>query len=260
MDNANKLAILIDAENISPQYVNVILDEAANIGNIIYKRIYGNWTSPQMAAWKSVILENAIQPIQQFNNASGKNASDSALIIDAMDLLYQAGLDGFVIVSSDSDFTRLASRLRESGKYVLGMGNSQTPVSFISACHKFLYLDVLYADSQKTEEETETHPAEQEGSASHASQEPRKNGKNLKKIKRILIQLAEENSSENGWISSSLLGTLLFRRLPDFDPRLFGCKKFTQFIQSTDLFKMQTSGETGSGRNKDARNYFFKLK
>ena len=182
MDNANKLAILIDAENISPQYVNVILDEAANIGNIIYKRIYGNWTSPQMAAWKSVILENAIQPIQQFNNASGKNASDSALIIDAMDLLYQADLDGFVIVSSDSDFTRLASRLRESGKYVLGMGNSQTPVSFISACHKFLYLDVLYADSQKTEEETETHPAEQEGSASHASQEPRKNGKNLKKI------------------------------------------------------------------------------
>ena len=159
MDNANKLAILIDAENISPQYVNVILDEAANIGNIIYKRIYGNWTSPQMAAWKSVILENAIQPIQQFNNASGKNASDSALIIDAMDLLYQADLDGFVIVSSDSDFTRLASRLRESGKYVLGMGNSQTPVSFISACHKFLYLDVLYADSQKTEEETETHPA-----------------------------------------------------------------------------------------------------
>ena len=147
MEQDKKFALLIDAENISPQYIDIILSEANNLGNVIYKRIYGNWTSPQMGSWKSTILDNAIQPVQQYSNTSGKNSSDSALIIDTMDLLYRTQLDGFCIVSSDSDFTRLASRLRESDKYVLGMGESKTPRSFISACNRFLYLDVLHAES-----------------------------------------------------------------------------------------------------------------
>ena len=137
MEKEMKLAVLIDAENISSKYIETILSEAAALGNVIYKRIYGNWTTPQMGAWKDVILENAIQPVQQYNNASGKNASDSSLIIDAMDLLYLGKLNGFVIVSSDSDFTRLAARLRESEMFVLGMGVQNTPRSFISACSKF---------------------------------------------------------------------------------------------------------------------------
>ncbi len=140
-----KLAILIDAENISSKYVNIILEEAVNTGNVIYKRIYGDWTTQSLNSWKKVLLDNAISPIQQFSNVNGKNSSDSALIIDAMDLLYQVDIDSFCIVSSDSDFTKLASRLRESDKYVLGMGEQKTPRSFISACSKFLYLDLLYS-------------------------------------------------------------------------------------------------------------------
>ena len=148
MNNEMKLAVLIDAENISSQYIDVILSEANNLGDVIYKRIYGNWTTQQMASWRTTILNNAIQPIQQYSNTTGKNSSDSALIIDTMDLLYTTNLDGFCIVSSDSDFTRLASRLRESQKYVLGMGESKTPRSFISACNKFLYLDVLLEEAE----------------------------------------------------------------------------------------------------------------
>lgn len=140
-----RLAVLIDAENIASKYIEVILRETNSLGNVIYKRIYGNWTAPAMSSWRSVVLDNAIQPIQQYSNTVGKNSSDSALIIDAMDLLYSGRLDGFCLVSSDSDFTRLASRLRESDMYVLGMGERKTPRSFISACSKFAYLDLLYA-------------------------------------------------------------------------------------------------------------------
>ncbi len=144
-----KIAVLIDAENISSKYAHTILQEASGLGNVIYKRIYGNWTSSQLGSWKQELLDHAIQPIQQYSNTSGKNSSDSALIIDAMDLLYQNRLDAFCIVSSDSDFTRLASRLRESEMYVLGMGEQKTPRAFISACNKFVYLDVLAGQKKK---------------------------------------------------------------------------------------------------------------
>lgn len=135
MDKEMRVAVLIDAENISSKYASTILQEASSLGNIIYKRIYGNWTTPVLSSWKKQLLENAIQPIQQYSNTTGKNSSDSALIIDAMDLLYQKRLDAFCIVSSDSDFTRLASRLREDEMFVLGMGEQKTPRSFISACN-----------------------------------------------------------------------------------------------------------------------------
>lgn len=139
-----KIAVLIDAENISSKYASIILQEASSMGNLIYKRIYGNWTTSTLNSWKKELLDNAIQPIQQYSNTVGKNSSDSALIIDAMDLLYQKRLDAFCIVSSDSDFTRLASRLRESEMFVLGMGEQKTPRAFISACNKFVYLDLLH--------------------------------------------------------------------------------------------------------------------
>lgn len=175
MEQDKKFALLIDAENISPQYIDIILSEANNLGNVIYKRIYGNWTSPQMGSWKSTILDNAIQPVQQYSNTSGKNSSDSALIIDTMDLLYRTQLDGFCIVSSDSDFTRLASRLRESDKYVLGMGESKTPRSFISACNRFLYLDVLYAESKREDmPEPEQAALQEEPAGQKIMQDPAK--------------------------------------------------------------------------------------
>ena len=140
MNQEMKLAVLIDAENISSKYIDVILSEANNLGDVIYKRIYGNWTTPQMASWRNTILDNAIQPVQQYSNTIRKNSSDSALIIDTMDLLYQSNLDGFCIVSSDSDFTRLASRLRESQKYVLGMGESNVKNNIVYILCK----DILY--------------------------------------------------------------------------------------------------------------------
>ena len=262
-----KFALLIDAENISPQYIDVILSEANNLGNVIYKRIYGNWTTQQMSGWKNTILDNAIQPIQQYNNVRGKNSSDSALIIDAMDLLYQSSLDGFCIVSSDSDFTRLASRLRESDKYVLGMGESQTPRSFISACNKFVYLDMLYAEA-KAEESKDASPAADAADArSEKTKAPcarqdesvqnAKNNKGIKRIRQALIKLTDENSNDNGWINSGYLGNLLIRQFPDFDVRLYGYKKFSQFVLALGVFDVHT---TAPAQNKTAKTYYFRLK
>ena len=138
-----KFAVLIDADNVSDKYIKIILDEISNDGIATYKRIYGDWTKPALVSWKSVLLDNSILPIQQYNYTTGKNSTDSAMIIDAMDILYSGQVDGFCIVSSDSDFTRLAARLRESGMIVVGMGERKTPKSFISACNRFKYLDIL---------------------------------------------------------------------------------------------------------------------
>lgn len=190
MEHEMKLAVVIDAENISNKYIDVILSEANNLGDVIYKRIYGNWTTPQMSSWRNTILDNAIQPVQQYSNTIRKNSSDSALIIDTMDLLYQSNLDGFCIVSSDSDFTRLASRLRESQKYVLGMGESKTPRSFISACNKFLYLDVLLEEAEENEaEDAASKPAASNDTAasSRTYTYEKTPGKDFFTIKQALI-------------------------------------------------------------------------
>lgn len=264
MNQEMKLAVLIDAENISSKYVDVILSEANNLGDVIYKRIYGNWTTPQMASWKTTILNNAIQPVQQYSNTTGKNSTDSALIIDTMDLLYQSNLDGFCIVSSDSDFTRLASRLRESQKYVLGMGESKTPRSFISACNKFLYLDVLLEEAENEAESTETKAdAVEENTAIlvPAVEEPVKSektsGKNSRTIRQALVKLTEENSDDNGWIFSGTLGNLLSKQFSDFDVRNFGFKKFVPFIESLDMFEVNTFTDE---KNKTVKHNYFKLK
>ena len=238
-DKEKRVAVLIDAENVSSKYIEIILNEAISLGNIIIKRIYGDWTNLTMSSWKSVILNNSVQPIQQYSNVTGKNSSDSALIIDAMDLLYQGRLDCFCIVSSDSDFTRLAARLRESEMYVLGMGEQKTPLSFISACNKFSYIDLLYAASEpevKQEKKTKAEAV--------------KYSKGLNRIRRALVTIAEENSDDDGRIASSQLGNLLGKQFPDFDVRNYKYKKFVPFIESLDLFETI----------REDLNVYFKLK
>ena len=267
MNQEMKLAVLIDAENISNKYIDVILSEANNLGNVVYKRIYGNWTTPQMASWKNIILDNAIQPIQQYSNTIRKNSSDSALIIDTMDLLYQSALDAFCIVSSDSDFTRLASRLRESQKYVLGMGESKTPRSFISACNKFLYLDVLFEEAENEPnhitDDTATPLEKDKGSRINVPFTDdylaldKTLGKDLSTIKLALVKLTEENSDEDGWIFSGTLGNLLNKQFSDFDVRNFGYKKFVPFIESLDLFDVYT---TTDDKNTAIKHNYFRVK
>lgn len=262
MNQEMKLAVVIDAENISSKYIDLILSEANNLGDVIYKRIYGNWTTPQMASWRNTILDNAIQPVQQYSNTIRKNSSDSALIIDTMDLLYKNNLDGFCIVSSDSDFTRLASRLRESQKYVLGMGESKTPRSFISACNKFLYLDVLLEEAGDDPECTghEILPDTEElfHKPQHHTASPDKTpGKDCSTIKQALIKLTEENSDDTGWIFSGTLGNLLNKQFSDFDVRNFGFKKFVPFIESLGLFEVNTITDD---KNKTVKHNYFKLK
>ena len=248
-----KLAILIDADNISPKYVKVILDEAATFGVAACKRIYGDWSDVRLKSWKDALLNNSIIPIQQYSYTTGKNATDSAMIIDAMDLLYSGNLDGFCIVSSDSDFTRLAARLRESEKFVLGLGEQKTPQSFISACSKFAYLDLLYEAAQPEKSEKTEKKAKSKGkNQKKAAQPPEKSavpesraGSDLAVVRETLLKLAEENSSDDGWILSSKLAELLTRKLPDFDVRNFRYKKFVQFVESLQLFETKRQAAEG---------------
>ncbi len=283
MNNEMRVAVLIDAENISSKYADTILQEATRLGNIILKRIYGNWTMQEMGSWKKQILKNAIVPIQQFSNTTGKNSSDSALIIDAMDMLYEKDLDVFCIVSSDSDFTRLASRLRESEKYVLGMGEQKTPRSFISACNKFAYLDLLQKDknSSKAEKKQEQQPkAKQQANKSNkqgqkmpAENTPKSSsaktteensvlistfgyGSDIDQVSEVLRDLSEDYCREDGWILSSTLGALLAKQLPDFDTRNFGFKKFVPFIDSLGIFE---SKSVAPKEDPSSKTVFFRI-
>lgn len=241
MEHDKRYAVLIDADNISDKYIKFILDEISNDGLATYKRIYGDWTKPALSPWKKLLLEHSITPIQQYGYTTGKNATDSAMIIDAMDILYSGNVDGFCIVSSDSDFTRLASRLRESGMDVVGMGESKTPKPFISACNKFKYLDILaLADEPKP-----------------AAKKPSGNGlvevkmtsfemTSFDAIKKAIITLVKENSDEDEWMFIGDIGNKLQKRYPDFDVRNFGFSKFTPFIKSLDLFEIRADKVTGS--------------
>ncbi len=250
MENELKFAVLIDADNISDKYIKIILEETANSGIATYKRIYGDWTSPQLASWKSVLLDNSIIPMQQYSYTTGKNATDSAMIIDAMDILYSGTVDGFCLASSDSDFTRLAARLRESGMQVIGMGESKTPQPFISACNQFKYLDLLY---EKKQEETEALMPQ-----TKKRREKTKPQKELEKTKKTINTIIEKFSDEDGWIFSGKLGDQLSKRLPDFDVRNFGFSKQSSAAVS-GLLRESTRCRTetirsrytsGSGREK----------
>lgn len=234
MDNNSKrdkrIAVLIDADNVSDKYIKAIIDEVSNHGTPTYKRIYGDWTKPQLGSWKTVLLNHSITPIQQYSYTSGKNATDAALIIDAMDILYSSNVDGFCIVSSDSDFTKLAARLREAGMYVLGMGEKKTPMPFIAACEKFKYLEVL---SAVTVDNPETAKAVRlpDGKAGMISKE---------ELINVIRTIISEISDEDGWAFLGELGSMLNKRYPDFDTRNYGFSKLTPFVSSLKQFEIRS--------------------
>lgn len=230
MENDKKIAVLIDADNVSDKYIKYIFDEISNHGTPTYKRIYGDWTKPQLASWKSVLLNYSITPIQQYSYTTGKNSTDSALIIDAMDILYSRNVDGFCIISSDSDFTRLAARLREAGMYVIGMGEKKTPTPFIAACEKFKYLEVLaglVTDVSVNDEMSEKQQVSKEVLANRREL--------IKSIKNIIA----ERSDEEGWVGLGEVGTKLSMRYPDFDTRNYGHSKLSSFILSLNRFEIE---------------------
>jgi len=234
MSTEKRFAVLIDADNISYRYIKYILTELARDGIATYKRIYGDWTRPEMNTWKQVLLESSIIPMQQYAYTNGKNSTDSALIIDAMDILYTGSVDGFCLVSSDSDFTRLAARLREAGKEVIGMGEGKTPAPFRNACNKFRYLEVLEQAGQATAEgEAPAAPA------IHGSD------KQLDTIREAVVSILNDNSDEEGKISLSHVGTALANRYPDFDVRNFGHNKLSRFMTSLGFRQVQTAGSRG---------------
>ena len=223
-----KLAVLIDADNISPKYVKVILDEAASFGVAACKRIYGDWSDARLKSWKDVLLNNSIIPIQQYSYTTGKNATDSAMIIDAMDLLYGGNLDGFCIVSSDSDFTRLAARLREQGKLVIGMGESKALGPFVKACDQFKYLDLILDHGEPEPAEPVVPSAETDAMAQAGDD----TAINRDSIERIVRGLIGEMDDGTGWVRTSRVGDQLIKRYPDFDVRNFGSKSLNKFLAS----------------------------
>jgi len=233
-----RIAVLIDADNVSDKYIKAIIDEVSNHGTPTYKRIYGDWTKPQLGPWKSVLLNHSITPIQQYSYTSGKNATDAALIIDAMDILYSGNVDGFCIVSSDSDFTKLAARLREAGMFVLGMGEKKTPTPFIAACELFKYLEILMAPIHpETKQEVATS---QEFKAGMVSKEAL-----IDAIRAIISEI----SDEDGWAFLGELGSTLNRRYPDFDTRNYGFSKLTPLVSSFKQFEIQSRKTSNSNVN-----------
>ncbi|MDR0946647.1 MAG: NYN domain-containing protein [Ruminococcus sp.] len=219
-----RFAVLIDADNVSDKYVKFIMEEILNDGIITYKRIYGDFTKPNLSSWKSLLLNYSITPMQQYSYTTGKNSTDSALIIDAMDILYSKNVDGFCIVSSDSDFTKLASRLRESGMYVIGMGEKKTPMPFVSACNRFRYLEIL-----------NSKPSKFVASDDLTSE----------KIEEAVTAILNEVSDDDGWASLSQIGNILSKRFPSFDVRHFGFNKLMPFIESMGSFDIKASASNG---------------
>ena len=237
--NNLRLAILIDAENVPRNCIKGVMEEVAIYGTPTIKRIYGDWTSPVVAGWKASLLENAITPIQQYSYTTGKNSSDSAMIIDAMDILYTEKTDGFVIVSSDSDFTRLAIRLREAGQRVIGIGERKTPSAFIAACDKFTYIEVIHATAEETKAEQEgidqkTH-VQHRGRPSGA---PRQRGiKVPDDMVRLIADSVADLAGDSGAVFMGELGNLILKKQPDFDHRNFGYQSLSAMVKSIDRFE-----------------------
>jgi uncharacterized LabA/DUF88 family protein len=233
-----KLAVLIDADNTQPAIIEGLLDEVAKYGIASVKRIYGDWTSNNLRSWKDRLLEFAIQPIQQFSYTSGKNATDSAMIIDAMDLLYSEKLDGFCIVSSDSDFTRLAARVRESGRTVYGFGEKKTPRAFVAVCDKFIYTEIL-RDIQEENDEDESKPASR----------IRRDFKVDRRLLKLLRDAVEDLADESGWAYLGSVGQKITNRSSEFDPRNYGFKKLADLFRAVSQFETEERPqENGTGR------------
>ncbi len=235
----NNLAVLIDGDNIPAAYVKEMMEEIAKYGNPTIKRIYGDWTNPQLIKWKNVLLENAINPMQQYGYTTGKNATDSAMIIDAMDILYSQKVQGFCLVSSDSDFTKLATRLREAGMKVIGIGEKKTPRPFIVACDKFIYIEILKDVSKGPETEA-------------AKGKPSKKDnvdKITPKVIKLIASTISDVADEDGWAFLGDVGGLLQKKQPNFDSRNYGFQKLTPMISSIDKFEVE-SRENQVGRFK----------
>lgn len=230
MENDKKFALLIDADNISPKYIDIILTETVNYGVASIRRIYGDWTENSKHSWKECLLRNSLTPMQQYSYTSGKNASDSAMIIDAMDILYGNHVDGFIIATSDSDFTTLARRLREDGKIVIGMGESKTPMPFIKACEQFKTLDVLY-ESEKMVEEERTGAVAKKKTADVKEQEAVPIT-SLKTIRQTVMSIIDEQTEDGEWMNLGELGNILQKRYPDFDCRVYKFSKFSKMVES----------------------------
>jgi uncharacterized LabA/DUF88 family protein len=233
-----RLAVLIDGDNTTPTIIEALLAEIAKYGSATVKRAYGDWTTSNLRGWKEAINANAIQPMQQFAYTTGKNATDSALIIDAMDLLYTGNLDGFCLVSSDSDFTKLASRLRESGKTVYGFGEPRTPHSLVAACDKFVYLDVLRRPEMPKPSEDASAPT---APARRSAGELRGDAKLVK----LLREGIDAASDDDGWANLGGVGSYIAKQAPDFDSRNWGYAKLVDLVTAIELFEVNRSAGQG---------------
>ena len=243
-----RLAVLIDGDNTTPTIIEALLAEIAKYGSATVKRAYGDWTTTNLRGWKDVVNTHAIQPMQQFAYTTGKNATDSALIIDAMDLLYTGNLDGFCLVSSDSDFTKLASRLRESGKTVYGFGEPKTPKSLVNACDRFIYLDVL-RNPGKPEQLEQPEQPEQPSEGSRPPTAPaRKSSNELRgdaKLLRLLRDGISVGSDDNGWANLGSVGSHVAKQAPDFDSRNWGYAKLVDLVTAIELFEVKRTDDKG---------------
>jgi len=234
-----KLAVLIDGDNIPSAYVKEMMEEIAKYGNPTIKRIYGDWTNPKVTKWKNILLENAITPVQQYGYTTGKNATDSAMIIDAMDILYSEKVDGFCLVSSDSDFTRLATRLREAGMNVIGIGEKKTPEPFIVACDKFIYLEILKYRSAEGESEVTKPQTTQKDNVDAITP----------KVVKLISDTISDLADDDGWAFLGDVGNLLQKKQPNFDSRNYGFQKLTPLIKSIKSFEIDQR-ESPKGRFK----------
>lgn len=228
---ATRIAVLIDADNTSPKHAGALLEELAKYGVSTVKRAYGDWTTPQLGGWKTELNQHAIVPVQQFAYTTGKNSTDSALIIDAMDLLYSGNLDAFALVSSDSDFTRLATRIRESGLTVYGLGLRKTPQSLVAACDAFIYLEVLGKESAVGS------PSEPADAGDTTPDNPP-----LPNLQSLLVRGINNASDEDGWVNLGALGNYLRTASPSFDPRLYGFPKLLSLVESQPYLTVTGSG------------------
>ena len=281
MDKQSRIAVLIDAENVSKRYAKLIMDEVNDDGIATYKRIYGDFTNPSVSAWQEKVREFALTPIFQFNYTRGKNASDAAVIIDAMDILYSGKVDGFCLVTSDSDFTKPAIRLREAGMTVIGMGEQKTPNSLVSACEKFKYLDLLYQENEESEEEgEETNLLQEDTVGDQEKGNPQKNGLSrngsgakhetreeelsfvtaiptMKEIGAEIRSIIDLKSGDDGWVDLSEIGVSLSRRVPGFDPRNYKYTKLSKLIKG---FAFVETKEVRNPNNKLLKSIYVRIR
>ena len=239
MDKDLNLAVLIDGDNIPSAYVKEMMEEIAKYGNPSIRRIYGDWTKPNLSKWKNMLLENAITPIQQYAYTAGKNATDSAMIIDAMDILYSGKVEGFCLVSSDSDFTRLATRLREAGMRVIGIGEKKTPEPFIVACDRFIYIEILKKNEEKEAPNSKT-------SNSKKNDIDKIGAKTIRLISSTISDCADDD----GWAFMGDVGSLLQKKQPNFDSRNYGFQKLTPMISSISKFEIEQRENQKGGKYK----------